>query len=84
MIGYVTPNDVASTAMVALGDGELLGHHIVIRAWAEKQESDELSGKLPDLKPAERAEVLAAHERHKQTVVLLHWLAQDARCDRRG
>ena len=30
---------------------------------------------LPDLKEAERTEVLAAHRRHKQTVMLLHWLA---------
>jgi len=76
VIGYVTPNDVASSAMVALGSAELLGHHVVVRGWAEKQEADALAEKLPDLKPAERNEVLAAHERHKQTVVLLHMLAK--------
>ncbi|HSD86061.1 MAG TPA: hypothetical protein VLB44_01055 [Kofleriaceae bacterium] len=76
VIGYVTPNDVASSAMVALGNAELLGHHIVVRGWAEKQEADALAEKLPDLKPAERNEVLAAHERHKQSVVLLHMLAK--------
>ncbi|HUS30834.1 MAG TPA: hypothetical protein VMZ53_20125 [Kofleriaceae bacterium] len=76
VIGYMMPNSVASTAMIALGSGELLGHHVVIRAWAEKQEADVLSDKLVDLKPAERGEVLAAHERHKQTVVLVHWLAK--------
>lgn len=76
VIGFVAPNDVASTAMVALGNAELLGHHVVVRAWAETPEADALAGKLPDLKPAERNEVLAAHERHKQTVVLLHMLGK--------
>src|SRR5262249_34975186 len=33
------------------------------------------AGRLPDLKDADRAEVIAAHRRHKQTVVLLHMLA---------
>jgi predicted Zn-dependent protease len=76
VIGYMMPNTVASTAMVALGSGELLGHHVVVRAWAEKPEGDVLSDKLSSLKHTERAEVLAAHERHKQTVVLVHWLAK--------
>jgi predicted Zn-dependent protease len=76
VIGYVTPNDVASKAMTALGSSELLGKYVVVRAWAEKAESQQLSANFPDLKPAEKTEVLAAHERHKQTVVLLHMLAK--------
>jgi len=75
VIGYVTAGDTASTAMSELGDGQPLGHHVMVRGWAEKPELDALGGKLPDLKDAERAEVIAAHRRHKQTVVLLHMLA---------
>jgi len=76
VIGYVTPNDVASKAMTALGSSELLGKYVVVRAWAEKPEAEQLATGFPDLKPAEKTEVLAAHERHKQTVVLLHMLAR--------
>jgi tetratricopeptide (TPR) repeat protein len=76
VIGYVTPGDVASKAMGELGDGQMLGKHIVVRGWAEKPETEALASGLPDLKPAERNEVLAAHRRHKQTVVLLHFLAR--------
>lgn len=76
VIGYVMPNDVASKAMTALGNAELLGHYVVVRAWAEKPEAEQLSTSFPDLKPSEKSEVLAAHERHKQTVVLLHMLAK--------
>jgi len=76
VIGYVTPGDVASKAMSELGYGEPLGHHVIVRGWAEKPEATALAGLLPDLKEAERGEVLGAHRRHKQTVVLLHMLAQ--------
>lgn len=76
VLGYISAGDVASKAMSELGDAQLLGKHIVVRAWAEKQETEALASKLPDLKQAERAEVLAAHKRHKQTVVLLHFLAR--------
>ncbi|HTL34347.1 MAG TPA: hypothetical protein VL326_14570 [Kofleriaceae bacterium] len=76
VVGYMTPNTVASGAMVALGAGDLLGHYVVIRAWADKPESEVLSDKVSGLTPAEKNEVLAAHERHKQTVVLVHWLAK--------
>jgi predicted Zn-dependent protease len=75
VIGYVTAGDTASTAMSELGGAHPLGHHVVVRGWAERQEIDALGGKLPDLKDAERAEVIAAHRRHKQSVVLLHMLA---------
>ena len=75
VIGYVTPSDTASTAMSELGEAQPLGHHVTVRAWAEKPELDTLSLRLPDLKDAERAEVITAHKRHKQTVVLLHMLA---------
>ncbi len=76
VIGYVTPGDDASKAMAELGDAHLLGKHVIVRGWAEKPETDALAASLPDLKPAERNEVLAAHRRHKQTVVLLHFLAR--------
>ena len=75
VIGYIAPSDTVSTAMSELGDAQPLGHHVVVRAWAEKPETDLLAGRLPDLKSAERNEVIGAHRRHKQTVVLLHMLA---------
>lgn len=75
VIGFVSPADTASTAMTELGEAEPLGHHVIVRAWAEKPETDALAGRLPDLKSGDRAEVLSAHHRHKQTVVLLHMLA---------
>jgi len=75
VIGYTAPSDTVSTAMSELGDAQPLGHHVVIRAWAEKPETDLLAGRLPDVKSAERSEVIGAHRRHKQTVVLLHMLA---------
>lgn len=75
VIGYVAPAEVASTAMSELGSAQLLGRHVVVRAYAEQAETTALTAKLPDLGEAQRAEVLAAHRRHKQTVVLLHMLA---------
>jgi predicted Zn-dependent protease len=75
VLGYVTAGDSASSAMSELGGAHPLGRHAVVRGWAEKPEIDALGGKLPDLKDAERAEVIAAHRRHKQTVALLHMLA---------
>ena len=75
VIGYITPGDVASKAFGELGDAQPLGHHVVVRGWAEDAEQKAIASSLPDLKEAERTEVLAAHRRHKQTVVLLHMLA---------
>jgi len=75
VIGYTVANDVASKAMGELGDARPLGHHVIVRAWAELPETEALASKLPDLREAERAEVLGAHRRHKQSVVLLHQLA---------
>lgn len=75
VIGYTVANDVASKAMSELGDARVLGHHIIVRGWAETPETEALAGKLPDLKEVERTEVLGAHRRHKQSVVLLHHLA---------
>src|SRR5205814_1639023 len=62
-------------AMSALGDAQPLGRHVTVRAWAEKPEVTALAGRLPDPKDPERDEVIGAHRRHKQTVVLLHMLA---------
>jgi len=75
VIGYATANDTASKAMSELGAAQPVGHHVVVRAWADRQETELLGHGLPDLKDAAKQEVLAAHRRHKQTVVLLHELA---------
>jgi predicted Zn-dependent protease len=76
VIGYVTPGHEARVAFAELGDAQLLGKHVVVRGWAERAETDALAAKLPDLDAKARDEVLAAHARHKQTVVLLHMLAR--------
>ncbi|HUC07491.1 MAG TPA: hypothetical protein VMR96_05325, partial [Solirubrobacterales bacterium] len=57
VIGYVAPADAASTTMTALGDAQPLGHHVTVRAWAEKPEVEALAGRLPDAKDPERDEV---------------------------
>lgn len=75
VIGYIVSGDAASKAMSELGFAEPLGKHVIVRAWAERPENDLLVAMLPDLKIAERTEVIAAHRRHKQTAVLLHMLA---------
>ena len=75
-IGYVGPGDIASKAMGELGDAPLLGHVIVVRAWNEAAETTALASTLPDLSASQKAEVLNAHKRHKQTVVLLHMIGQ--------
>jgi predicted Zn-dependent protease len=74
VIGYLAAGDTASKAMSELGDAKVLGHHVTVRAWAEKPETDLLAVSLPEMPAAARAEVIAAHKRHKQTVVLLHEL----------
>ena len=75
VLGFITPGDTATKAFGELGDAEPLGHHVIVHAWSEKPETDAILVTLPDLKEAERAEVLGAHKRHKQTVILLHELA---------
>ncbi len=75
VFGYITPGDAATKALEELGAGDPLGHHVVVRGWADKPETQALAATLPDLEPPQRAEVVAAHHRHKQTVVLLHELA---------
>lgn len=75
VIGYVAPPSSSTTVMSALGDSRPLGRHLMVRAWAEKPEVEALSGRLPDAKDPDRGEVINAHRRHKQTIVLLHALA---------
>jgi tetratricopeptide (TPR) repeat protein len=75
VIGYVTPGETASAVMSELGGAHPLGRHITVRAWSSSAEGYALADKLPDLKDAVRGEVMGAHRRHKQTVVLLHMLA---------
>src|SRR5262249_1005544 len=50
VIGYVTAGDVASKAMSELGNAEPLGKYVVVRGWAEKQETSALLAFLPDIK----------------------------------
>jgi tetratricopeptide (TPR) repeat protein len=76
VVGYVTAGDSASKAMTELGSAELLGKHIIVRGWAKDAETEALNPTLPDVAPQNRNEVLAAHKRHKQTVVLLHMIAR--------
>jgi predicted Zn-dependent protease len=75
VIGYVAPPEAVSTAMSELGDAQPLGRYVTVRAWAEKPEVALIEAQLPDAKSGDRQEVIAAHHRHKQTVVLLHMLA---------
>ena len=62
VIGYAAPPDQPTKAMSELGDGKLLGHTVVVRWYSGESDKD--------------AEVRDAKKRHKQTVVLLHVLAQ--------
>lgn len=73
VIGYIAPNDTATKVMSELGSAEPLSKYVIVRGWSEA-DTKALSASLPDLKEA-RAEVIAAHRRHKQTVILLHMLA---------
>lgn len=75
VLGVIAQNDAATKVMSELGAAEPLGHHVILRAWAEKPETAALAATIPELKDAERAELLNAHRRHKQTVVLAHHLA---------
>jgi tetratricopeptide (TPR) repeat protein len=77
VIGYIGAPEGAMTAMGALGAGDPLGKHIIVRAWATGPETDALTVKLPaGLPQNEKAEVIGAHRRHKQSVILLHFLAR--------
>lgn len=77
VIGYIAAPDSAQTALNDLGAGELLGKHIVVRGWAAAAETELIAPKLPaGLPKTEKSEVLGAHRRHKQAVVLLHTLAR--------
>lgn len=75
VIGVIAPLDTASKAITDLAYAEPLGRHVVVRGWADKPETDALAATLPDLKDAERTEVIGAHRRHKQAVVLLRAIA---------
>jgi predicted Zn-dependent protease len=62
VIGYVAPPDIVTKAMGELGDAHLLGHTVIVRWYNEP--------------PDKNAELRDAKKRHKQTVILLHMLAQ--------
>jgi tetratricopeptide (TPR) repeat protein len=76
VIGYIAAPTESMTALGELGAGDPLGKHVIVRGWAAGPETDELQPKLPKLPAAEKAEVLGAHRRHKQSVILLHFLAR--------
>ena len=75
VVGFVAAPTAPTKMLGELGDARPLGKHVIVRGWDDKLDTDRLAASLPDLKDAERAEVLGAHKRHKQTVVLLHALA---------
>lgn len=75
VIGYIAPNDVSTKVMSELGSAEPLGKYIIVRGYADAAETKALMQTLPDLKGPERSEIVSAHRRHKQTVVLLHMIA---------
>lgn len=75
VIGYIAPADIASKAFMELGATEVLSRHVIVRSWAEKPEIEALEPVIADTKiGAQRNEAVAAHKRHKQTVILLHQL----------
>jgi tetratricopeptide (TPR) repeat protein len=78
VLGYLGPDGTASIAMSELGSAELLGKQVVIHDWSITPEVKKLEAVLEPLAVAERGEAVAAHRRHKQTVVLLHYLHQSA------
>lgn len=75
VVGYIGPGERASRALSELALAEPLGRHAVVRAWATAAETAALAAPLAELPAEPRAEVIAAHRRHKQTVVLLRALA---------
>jgi len=76
VIGYIAAPDTSQSALGELGAGDPLGKHVIVRVWAATAETDALAGRLGDLPAAERTEVLEAHRRHKEAVILLHHLAR--------
>jgi len=76
VIGFIGPNKFASKAMAELGQSKPLGRHVVVRLWADEPETAALARELAGLAPNERTEVIGAHRRHEQAVVLLHFLAK--------
>ncbi len=75
VVGFVAPPTAPTKVLAELGDAHPLGKQIIVRGWDDKLDNDRLAASLPELKEAERAEVIGAHKRHKQTVILLHQLA---------
>lgn len=74
VVGYLGPDGTASIAMSERGFAEVLGRHVLVLDWSPVPETAKLREELEPLTEAERGEVVAAHRRHKQTVVLLHYL----------
>ncbi|MBK7534410.1 MAG: hypothetical protein IPI49_03365 [Myxococcales bacterium] len=74
VLGYLGPYGRSSIALSELGFAELLGRHLLVRDWSPVPELGKLRDELEGLSEPERAEVISAHRRHKQTVVLLHYL----------
>jgi tetratricopeptide (TPR) repeat protein len=76
VIGVVAPGGAPSRTMVDLVAAEPFSPHVVLRAYAAGPEAAALEPQLPRLSAGQRADVLGAHRRHKQAVVLLYALAR--------
>lgn len=74
VIGYTAADGTASIAMSELGAASLLGKQVIVHDWSPVPEAKKLVAHLERLQEDERVEALAAHRRHKQTVVLLYYL----------
>jgi tetratricopeptide (TPR) repeat protein len=78
VVGYTGPDGTASIAMSELGSANLLRKQIIVHDWSPNPERKKLEGQVKGLSAEERDEVLAAHRRHKQAVVLLYYLHASA------
>jgi tetratricopeptide (TPR) repeat protein len=74
VLGFTAAAGKESIALSQLGTANLFGKHVLIRDWSARSETDKLESQLKPLTAEERVEVVSAHRRHKQTVVLLHYL----------
>jgi tetratricopeptide (TPR) repeat protein len=74
VIGYTAAEGTATIAMSELGSANLLGKQVIVHDWSPVPETKKLASQLAALTPEESTEVVSAHRRHKQTVVLLHYL----------
>jgi len=72
VIGYMSSLSMVSSGFEQLGMARLLGHHLVVRGFADGQEREAFARALPDLGKDELEALFQARRRHKQTVILVH------------